>query len=172
MATLDEETGSAAPATSAKTGSATAHVSLDVLEDLLSFYVRSVNYGLSRDLDKRLDGLEVARGTGKITSLLLIDAHPGIRPSAIAEVTLRDRPSITRIIEPLVAAGLVERRVSAQEQRAQELHITPRGHEVAERVRRIAKAQSDDFFATVSQDDRAHLLRILRDIYLKMRDGE
>ena len=131
-----------------------------------------MNYGLSRDLDKRLDGLEVARGTGKITSLLLIDAHPGIRPSAIAEVTLRDRPSITRIIEPLVAAGLVERRVSAREQRAQELHITPRGHAVAERVRRIAKAQSDDFFATVSQDDRAHLLRILRGIYLKMRDGE
>ena len=60
---------------------------LDCLEDLLSFYVRSANYALSADLDARLGNLEVARGTGKITTLLLIDSHPGIRASAIAEAT-------------------------------------------------------------------------------------
>lgn len=145
-------------------------VDLDVLEELLSFYVRSVNYGLSRDLDRRLEGLEVARGTGKITALLLIDAHPGIRPSVIAKATLRDRPSITRIVGPLVAAGLVEQRVAEKERRAQELHITPRGHEVARRVRKIAKAQSDEFFDPLSEEDRAHLVRILGGMYRKMRE--
>lgn len=146
------------------------NVDLDVLEDLLSFYVRSVNYGLSRDLDNRLDGLEVARGTGKITTLLLIDSHPGVRPSVIARATLRDRPSITRIVGPLVAAGLVKQRVAKGERRAQELFITPRGHEVAERVRRIVRSQSDEFFRPLSEEDRGHLMRILRGMYLKLRD--
>lgn len=149
---------------------ATGHVDLDVLEDLLSFYVRSVNYGLSRDLDRRLAGLEVARGTGKITTLLLLDSHPGIRPSEIASATIRDRSAITRIVRAFVAAGLVEQRPSPDEWRAQELYVTPRGHELAERVRRVAKAQSEEYFAALTEEDRAHLMRILRGLYLKERD--
>ena len=144
-------------------------VDLDVLEGLPSFYVRSANYLLSRDLDARLDGLEVARGTGKITTLLLIDSHPGIRPSTIAAATLRDRPALTRTIAPMIAAGLIEQRRSEAEGRAVELYITPRGHEVAQQVRAIVKAQSDDFFAPLSGEDRGHLLRILRQVYLNAR---
>ncbi|QIE56069.1 winged helix-turn-helix transcriptional regulator [Pikeienuella piscinae] len=144
-------------------------VDLDMLEHLLSFYLRAVNYGLSRDLDRRMDGLEVAQGTGKITALLLIDSHPGLRPSAIAAATLRDRPSISRIIAPLVDSGLVEKRIAPHERRASELFITPRGHKVAERVRRIAKDQSETFFSVLPEQDRDQLMRILRDLYLKMR---
>ncbi len=144
-------------------------IDLDVLENLLSFYLRAVNFGLSRDLDQRLEGIEVARGTGKITTLLLIDSHPGIRPSIIADATLRDRPSISRIVAPLVAAGLVEQRVPPTERRAQELYVTERGHEVAERVRRTVRAQSEDFFSAVPERDRDELFRILRNLYLNMR---
>lgn len=138
---------------------------LDVLEDMLSFYLRAANHAVSCDLDARLTGLEVARGTGKITTLLLIDSHPGIRPSTIAAVTLRDRPSLSRTIAPMIAAGLIEQRRAPGEGRAWELFITPRGHALAEDVRRIVKAQSEDFFAPLSEADRAHLLRILRRLY-------
>lgn len=144
-------------------------VDLDVLEDLLSFYVRSLNYVLSKDLDRRMAGLEVARGTGKITALLLIDSHPGIRPSKIAAATLRDRPAISRIIAPMVAAGLIEQRTPPTDRSAQELYITPHGHEVAERVRDIARRQSEEFFESVPKRDRDELFRILRDIYHVMR---
>ena len=44
-------------------------VELDVLEDTLSFYIRTINIAVSRDLDERLEGLDVARGTGQ-------DHHP------------------------------------------------------------------------------------------------
>lgn len=153
-------------------GPASGTPELDVLEDLLSFYVRSANYLLSRDLDARLEGLEVARGTGKITTLLLIDTHPGIRPSAIAAATLRDRPALSRTIAPMIAAGLIEQRRSRAEGRAVELYITPRGHALAQKVRRIVKAQSDEFFAPLDAADRAHLLRILRRVYLAARAAE
>jgi DNA-binding MarR family transcriptional regulator len=145
-----------------------ADVDLDVLENLLSFYVRAVNYGLSSDLDRRLAGLEVARGTGKIATLLLIDSHPGIRASTIAKASLRDAASISRIIGRMLTAGLVEQRVAPAERRAQELYITARGRKVARRVREIVRQQSDEFFAPLSEADRAELLRILRDLYRRM----
>ncbi len=142
---------------------------LDCLEDLLSFYMRSANYALSADLDARLGNLEVARGTGKITTLLLIDSHPGIRASAIAEATLRDRPSISRIIAQLLRHRLITRHEIPDERRAFGLHITPSGHDLAEKVRGIVKTQSDDFFADVPKQDRDALLRITRDIYRRIR---
>ena len=52
----------------------------------------------------------------------------------IAEVTLRDRPSVSRIVRPMVEAGLVEQRTSGTERRAEELYITPKGHAEAETV--------------------------------------
>ncbi len=142
---------------------------LDVLEGLLSFYVRSVSYTLSRNLDESLKGHTVAKGSGKITALLLIDKHPGIRPSTIAEITLRDRPSISRIIRPMVEEGLVEQRTSERERRAEELFITEKGHAEAEAVRAIISEQSDAFFADTPAEDRAHLFRILRELYRSIR---
>ncbi|WP_246040472.1 MarR family winged helix-turn-helix transcriptional regulator [Roseovarius arcticus] len=143
---------------------------LDCLDDLLSFYVRSASYVLSTDLDSRLANLEVARGTGKITALLLIDSHPGIRASAIAEATLRDRPSTSRIITQLVRNKLIIKRETPGERRAFGLYITPSGHVLAEKVRGIVKTQSDEFFAFVPQDDRDALMRITRNIYRKIRE--
>lgn len=143
---------------------------LDCLEDLLSFYVRSANYALSADLDARLGDLEVARGTGKITTLLLIDSHPGIRASAIAEATLRDRPSISRIITQLIRHKLITKHETLGERRAFGLYITSSGHTLAQKVRGIVRKQSDDFFANVPQQDRDALLRITRDIYRRIRE--
>lgn len=140
---------------------------LGCLKDLLSFHVRSASYALSADLDARLENFQVARGTGKITALLLIDSHPGIRASTIATTTLRDRPSVSRIIAHLSDHGLVFKRETPGERRAFGLFITSEGHALAQQVRGIITQQSDDFFADLSEMDRQDLLRITRKVYLK-----
>lgn len=94
-------------------------INLDVLEDTLSFYIRTINLAVSRDLDARLDGLDVAKGTGKITTLLLVDDYPGIRPSVIAHLTMRDRSAMGRIIDQMVSHDLIRREVSQEDSRAQ-----------------------------------------------------
>lgn len=140
-------------------------VDLDVLEDTLSFYIRSVNLAVSRDLDERLDGLEVARGTGKITTLLLVDSHPGIRPSVIARLILKDRSAMGRLIEQMAESGLLTREVSAADNRAQELYITPKGAALAHKIRGLVTAQSRDFFHFIPQDEQKLLMDILRRAY-------
>lgn len=143
-------------------------VDLGVFEDLLSFYIRSVGIACSRDLDARLDGYEVAKGTGKISLLLLVDSHPGIRPSIIADLTLKDRSAIARLIATMEGQGLLTREVSPDDSRAQSLTITDKGHALAARVRALVKEQSEDFFSFIPAEERVQLMEILKRAYRRI----
>ncbi|PSH65425.1 MarR family winged helix-turn-helix transcriptional regulator [Phyllobacterium sophorae] len=144
------------------------HVNLDVLENTLSFYIRTMNIAVSRDLDARLDGLDVARGTGKITTLLLVDSHPGIRPSVIAQIIMKDRSAMGRLIDQMIDHDLLVRQTSARERRAHELFVTAKGAELAAKIRPIVTKQSNDFFSFIVEEEQAQLMDILRRAYRKM----
>src|SRR5438045_234830 len=87
-------------------------IDIDVLEDTLSLYIRSINIAVSRDLDEKLEGLDVAQGTGKITTLFLVDGNPGIRPSTIAQVILKDRSAMGRLVDQMEEHGLLRRKIA------------------------------------------------------------
>ncbi|GES49509.1 MarR family transcriptional regulator [Rhizobium sp. NBRC 114257] len=143
-------------------------IDIDVLEDTLSFYIRSINLAVSRDLDEKLEGLDVARGTGKITTLFLVDDNPGIRPSTIAQIILKDRSATGRLIEQMEAHDLLTRETSADDSRAQELYITEKGHELAKRVRAIVTKQSREFFSDITDEEHRLLIDILRRTYRRI----
>lgn len=142
-----------------------AEVDLDILQDLTSFYVRSVNLVLSRDLDRCMGALPVARGTGKISTLLITGANPGIRPSTIAQIIQKDRSAMVRLLDQLKAAGLLVQRVSETERRSHELHLTKKGEALAERVRAIALAQNERFFSVLTPAEHAQLQALLKKLY-------
>jgi len=142
---------------------------LDVLEGAFSYYFRAIDAVVSRDLDHRLLHLPVARGKGKITTLLLVDRYPGIRPSVIAEVLMRDRPATGRIIDAMVGHGLIRREADALDQRAQALFITEDGHALAGKVRQVVRQQEAEFFDFIVPEDRAQFMRMLRRAYAGMR---
>jgi len=157
-----------------KPATSVEHVDLDVLENLLSFYIRTVSIAVSRDLDSRLGGLDVARGTGKVTLLLMVDSHPGIRPSVIARLTMKDRSAMGRLVDHMVDHGLMTRETSSDDSRAQELYITPAGAELALTVRRLVTEQSNDFFGFMPADEQRQLMDILKRAYRRIVgvDGE
>lgn len=149
--------------------SPTDDVDLDVLGDTITFFVRVLDIALSRDIDERLKGLEVGKGKGKVTSLLFIDRHPGIRPSKLAERAMKDRAHIARIIENFIEHDLVTRRVTESDSRAAELCVTPKGAAMAEQVRRIIREQETEFFAElVSPEEHDQAVRILKGMYLRL----
>ncbi len=142
---------------------------IDILEGAFSWYIRSLDAVVSRDLDRRMADLEVAKGKGKITTLFLVDDYPGIRPSQVADVLMRDRPATGRIIDRMVAAGVIRRETSSEDQRAQALYITDKGHELAEKVRGIIRAQEAEFFDFIAPEDRDQFMQMLKRVYLNMR---
>ena len=84
--TMDQLRGPKPPRTANMGG-----LDFDVFAELLSFYVRTINILVSQDLDANMEDLGLAGGTGKIATLLLVGANPGIRPSVLAHLVRRDR---------------------------------------------------------------------------------
>ncbi|NVO23328.1 MarR family winged helix-turn-helix transcriptional regulator [Donghicola mangrovi] len=147
-----------------------AGLRIDVLDEAFSWYIRSIDTVVSRDLDQRTAHLDVAKGKGKITTLLLVDGYPGIRPSQIAEVLMRDRPATGRIIDHLVKAGDIRRESDEDDQRAQSLFITEKGSALAQEVRDIIRTQENDFFDFIPPEDRQEFMRVLKRAYINMRN--
>ncbi len=142
---------------------------IDVLEGAFSWFIRSLDYAVSRDLDRRTARLEIARGKGQITALFLVDDHPGVRPSQIADVLMRDRPATGRIIDRLVRDGVIERRTDPADLRAQALFITEKGHALSQEIREIIRQQEAEFFDFIAPEDRPAFMRMLKRTYLNMR---
>lgn len=140
-------------------------VSLDMLGTLLSFHARTVGLALNKSYDQEIGEVSLAKGTGKVSVLLLTAANPGIRPSVIAHFIHKDRAAMARLIEQMKDHGLIEHKVDAEERRAHELYLTPQGESLLEPVRKIALRHSARFFGALTADEQALLLRLLMKLY-------
>ncbi|KAA3518334.1 MarR family transcriptional regulator [Agrobacterium vitis] len=145
-----------------------AAVELDVLENVLSYYIRTINMAVSRDLDQKLGKLEVAKGTGKITTLLLVDSHPGIRSSVIAQLIFKDRSAMVRLVDQMEEQELLRREADDDDNRAQGLFITPKGAALAKRVRPLVVKQSRDFFPDITDEEHQMLISVLGRTYRRI----
>ena len=143
-------------------------VDLGVFNDTLSFFIRTLNRAVSRDLDEKLEGLDVAKGTGKISTLLLVNTYPGVRSSTIAQIIQRDRSAMGRLIDQMEAHDLLRREDSAEDGRAQELYITEKGAALAVTVEGIIQIQSRQFFSDLTDEEHEMVVRALRKVYRRM----
>jgi DNA-binding MarR family transcriptional regulator len=140
-------------------------IDFDVLEDLLSFYMRGVSLELNRDFDHAIAQVALAKGTGKTSVLLFVAANPGIRPSVIAHYIFKDRSAMARLLDQMEGNGLIVEVASRRERRARELYLTEKGQRLVDRVREIAQRQSAEFFAPLSDREQAQLLQTLKKLY-------
>ena len=141
------------------------NIDFDVFGELLSFFVRSVNLLVSQDLDDTMTPHGLAGGTGKISTMLLVAANPGLRPSVLAHFIRKDRSAMGKLIERMERAGLVEQKISKSERRARELTLTPSGRRMVPKVRAAILRQDARFFGMLSKEERKQLLGLLRKVY-------
>ena len=74
-------------------------------------------------------------GPSQVAALATIERHGPLSPSELAERERIKRPTATRIIRHLEAAGLVERVKDPEDGRASILSATPDGRELLKRLR-------------------------------------
>ena len=141
-------------------------VKLDILENLLSYYMRVVSVVLNRDFDHEMSSVSMAHGTGKVSTLLMVAANPGIRPSVLAHYVLRDRSAMTRLLQQMKTAGLIVEQISDKERRARELYLTAKGKSIVDKVRSMASAQSDTFFGVLAPAEQKQLMGLLKKLYM------
>lgn len=137
---------------------------LDVLAGAMSFFVRSVNLSVSRYLEIKLAGTPLSGGTGKVTTLFMVQKRPGITAAEIAPYAGKDAPAMARLVDRLIASGLIDRRPDPQSRRRQLLFITPKGEEHLDLVRDIVHRERHEAFGMLSDEEHAQAVRLLRKV--------
>lgn len=95
-------------------------------------------------------------------ALRVLARQDALRLNELAE-QLRIAPrSVTEVVDDLAARGLVERRPDPADRRATLVALTGEGRATAQAIADAGRAETERFFSTLPETDRAHLARILR----------
>jgi DNA-binding MarR family transcriptional regulator len=98
----------------------------------------------------------------QLRALGVLLRHGAVRSGELAE-HLRIAPrSATEVVDALAERGLVERRPDPEDRRATQVVATESGIELGRAVQAARAVEADRVFATLGDDDRAELARILR----------
>ena len=130
---------------------------------LLSQAERGVTRQLGRVLEEEGCTVEQWR-----TLVLLVDgsSHP---MSEVAEFALLPAPTLTRLIDRMVADNLAYRKADPRDRRRVLVHITPRGRALQKRLAERIEDSQAAILAEVSPDDVAQLAALLTDLADRLR---
>ncbi len=93
-----------------------------------------------------------------------------LNQSELAEVTGKDHPTLTRIIDLLCKKGLTERRVHPADRRSFTVHLTEDGCLNVEKWMPRVNEIRNKAWENLSEDDYEHLKRILNTIYRNLEE--
>ena len=93
--------------------------------------------------------------------LLLVGDNPSCTATALARALGISTPNMTLWLERVAAKGLVQRQPSETDRRANHLHLTPEGSQLAERALTAVGAAEAKGLANLSTAERAMLAELL-----------
>lgn len=91
--------------------------------------------------------------------------NPGIAQSMLAELTTKDAPTVTRIIDLLAKKNLVERRMADDDRRKFLVFLTSDGEKLYEQMLPAVVEIRRQGWGNLSDEDYQHFVRIMDEIY-------
>jgi DNA-binding MarR family transcriptional regulator len=132
------------------------------MSDSIGFLLSDVSRLMRRRFDERARALGATRTQWK--ALAHVGRNEGLHQSALAELLEVEPITLTRMVDRLEEAGLVERRRDPADRRAWQLFLTEKSHPVLERMHDIAGDLTASALAGVSSDELAQLTTTLEQI--------
>lgn len=114
---------------------------------------------LRRDFDREVSSLGITGSQG--TVLAAVASAPGATQRAIAGMLEMTEAAAGRLIDRMVADGLLERRPKADDRRAHCIHLAARAGPVLEALSAMGQQHDERLLAGLSQAERDELLRLL-----------
>jgi DNA-binding MarR family transcriptional regulator len=97
--------------------------------------------------------------------LCLLWKEEGLSQSDIADRTIKDRPTVTRIIDGLERRALVRRQRDGRDRRSFRIHLTVAGKALEEDLGIIVRRYRESVFRSLAEAEKAELKRVLNTIY-------
>lgn len=87
--------------------------------------------------------------------------HEGIRQGPLADLIEVEPITLSRMVDRLAEAGLVERRADPTDRRAWQLHLTPRARDLLKVMRRTADRLTEEATEGLNDAERAQLIALV-----------
>ena len=133
--------------------------------ETLPFEVGETAHALRKAFDRRAVGLGVTRAQWKV--LFKLTRCPGMRQIELADMLDIEPITLSRIVDRLEEARLVERVADPADRRAWRLHVTARAQPLIEKLRAVADEMISEAFAGIDPKDIA----ITRTVLERVREN-
>jgi len=131
----------------------------DVLDELLGYSLRRAQVAMFVAFHEATRGMNIT--PPRFTALVIIGANPGISQSVLGNVLGIARSGAMLVTDWFEARGLVERRHLPSDGRSWGLHLTRKGEQLVERMKRRVLDLDSRKTKSLSKDERRELLRLL-----------
>lgn len=132
------------------------------MKDQLAYMIASVNRQLENELEERL-----RPGGVPIEQFRILEVLDATEPCAMGEIaaqSLIEPPTLTKIIDKMVADGLVYRSPDPNDRRRVLILMAPAGKALFKRLRGVSSAQEQRLVELLESDGAAELRNLLREL--------
>ncbi len=98
--------------------------------------------------------------------------NPGISQNTLTDMTTKDAPTVTRIIDLLAQKGLTERRLTDNDRRKFLVYLTEAGEAKYHEVLPVVSAMRRKGWGDLSEADYQHFVRIMDSIYQNVSEKQ
>lgn len=138
---------------------------MELNQDSLGFLLADVSRLMRRAFQQRLEGSSLTLAQAR--ALVYVSRHEGVRQVDLAEMLEVQPITLTRLIDQLADAGLVERRADPADRRVYQVFLTPTAAPHLAAVRQVATAIQADVLRDLDEQQTAVVFLALR----KIRDS-
>jgi DNA-binding MarR family transcriptional regulator len=133
--------------------------------ETLPFEISETAHALRKAFDRRACGMGVTRAQWKV--LFRLERQPGLRQIELADMLDIEPITLSRIVDRLEEAALVERVADPADRRAWRLHVTARAQPLIEKLRAVADDMVSEAFAGIDPKD----IEITRQVLGRVREN-
>jgi DNA-binding MarR family transcriptional regulator len=133
--------------------------------ETLPFEIGETAHALRKAFDRRAVGLGVTRAQWKV--LLKLSRHPDQRQVELADMLDIEPITLTRMVDRLEEAGLVERVADPADRRAWRLRVTATAQPLIEKLKAVGADLAADAFSGIDPKD----IEITRQVLARIREN-
>lgn len=134
------------------------------LDNAIGYIIETTEQALKRGLRRRFRKAGFPVTPYQWVILYRLWDQDGLTQTELADITLRHKPTVTRIIDVLSRQNLVRREAHPDDRRSFKVYLTHEGRELRNILPEIASEYLQDFTEGIPQSDLERTKQVLRKI--------
>ncbi|WP_417812061.1 MarR family winged helix-turn-helix transcriptional regulator [Thalassospira alkalitolerans] len=131
-------------------------------EEIAIHWVNRLGFLTRKELSARFHQADHSISPEEWSLLLVLWKKGPQSPGALADVTIKDRTTVTRLLDGMVRKGLVTREEDPRDRRRSVVAVTPAGQEQKHELIRIAQGLIADALADIPAEDVTITIKTLK----------